>query len=214
MFKEMRIEHARTISDMQSKLIQIERNQVQNVQPRNNNNNRGNNNPQPRRNSPNDQRPPIPLESANVVDQPIPFSRPCESFHEESSCVVARKILDEATKEPINNVSQEGHCTYMISSSFTINNFSDEKDPMTQIYSETPSQEKILEIARSKGHTYQRKCKEQSQNKQVASERYKSGLKVDWAAWINNIKMFVPVLEFLYIPSQRATFFKALGMAQ
>jgi len=45
MFKEMRIEHARTISDMQSKLIQIERNQVQNVQPRNNNNNRGNNNP-------------------------------------------------------------------------------------------------------------------------------------------------------------------------
>jgi len=69
-----------------------------------------------------------------------------------------------------------------------------------QTYGENPSQEKILEIAKNKGYTYQRKGKEQSQNKQVASEIYKSGLKVDWVAWINSIKMFVPVLELLKLP--------------
>lgn len=49
----------------------MERNQAQNVQPRNNNNNnRNNNNPWPRRNPSNDQKPPTPLESTNVVDHP------------------------------------------------------------------------------------------------------------------------------------------------
>lgn len=37
---------------------------------------------------------------------------------------------------------------------------------------------------------------------------------MDWAAWINNIKMSVPVLELLKIPSQRASFFRAWGIAQ
>ena len=92
----------------------------------------------------------------------------------------------------------------MISSSFTINNFNDKKDPITQVCGETQSREQILEIARSKGYTYQRKGKDQNQNKQVASEKYKSGLKVDWATWINNIKMSISVLELLKIPSQRA----------
>jgi len=55
--------------------------------PRNNNNN---NNPWPRRNPPNDQRPPTPLESANVIDEPVPFCKPCKSFHEESACALAR----------------------------------------------------------------------------------------------------------------------------
>lgn len=50
----------------------------------------------------------------------------------------------------------------MIPSSFTINNFSDEKDPVTQIYGETPSKEQILEIAISKGYTYQYKGRDQN----------------------------------------------------
>jgi len=78
----------------------MERNQAQTMQPRhNNNNNRGNNNPWPRRNPPNDQRPPTPLEYANVVNQHVPFCIPCEIFHEESACDISRKILDEATNE-------------------------------------------------------------------------------------------------------------------
>ena len=39
MIKEIRIEHAREISAMQSRSIQIERNQAQNIKRRNNNNN-------------------------------------------------------------------------------------------------------------------------------------------------------------------------------
>jgi len=105
-------------------------------------------------------------------------------------------------------------CRNMIPSSFAINNFSEEKDPITQAYRKKPSQEQILEIAKSKGYIYQRKSKDQNQSTQIASKRYKSGLKIDWAAWINSIKMSVPVLELLRIPSQRASFFKALGMVQ
>lgn len=37
---------------------------------------------------------------------------------------------------------------------------------------------------------------------------------MDWVTWINNIKIFVPVLELLKIISQRAYFFRALGMVQ
>lgn len=104
--KEMRVEHALEVSVMWSRLIQMEQNQNQNIQPKNNNDNRGNNNPWPRRKPPSDQRPPTPLEAANVADHPIPFFRPCANFHEESACAIARKNLDEGTNEHINNVIQ------------------------------------------------------------------------------------------------------------
>lgn len=55
--KEIKIENFRTISDMQNKLIHMERSQMQNMQSRNNNNNKGNNNPWSIRNPSNDQRP-------------------------------------------------------------------------------------------------------------------------------------------------------------
>lgn len=41
----------------------------------------------------------------------------------------------------------------MISSAFAINTFNEEKDPITQAYGEKPSQEKILELPKSKGYT-------------------------------------------------------------
>lgn len=132
----MKIKHARQISDMQNQLIQMERSRTQNVSPWNNNNNRGSNNLWPRKNPPNDWRPSTPLESANMVDEPIPFCRPCESFHEESTCAFARRILEEGANQQVNNAghdaSKESRCADMISSSFTINNFSEEKDPITQ----------------------------------------------------------------------------------
>lgn len=146
LIKDMKIEHAREMNFMQARLIQMERSQAQNIQPRNNNN-RGNNNTWPKKNPLNEQRPPNPLESTNIVEQPMPFCRPCESFHEESSCAFAKRIIDEGTSEQINIISQEFDsssegedcCTEIIPSSFTINNFSDEKDPITQIYGERPS---------------------------------------------------------------------------
>jgi len=62
----------------------------------------------------------------------------------------------------------------MISSSFAINNFNEENDSVTQAYSKRPSQEKILEISKSKGYTYQRQRKDQNQSKQISFKRYKS----------------------------------------
>lgn len=102
----------------------------------------------------------------------------------------------------------------MISSTFAINTFDEENHPITQLYGDKPTQEHVLELAKSKGYTYQRKGKGQSHNKQVPSERYKSGLNMDWVAWINNIKMSAPILELLKIPSQRTSFFRALGVLQ
>jgi len=58
----------------------------------------------------------------------------------------------------------------MISSAFAINTFNEEKDPITQAYGKKPSQEQILELAKSKGYTYQRKSKGQSQGKKVPSK--------------------------------------------
>lgn len=92
----MKIKHARKISDLQNHLIQMERSRIQNMLPMNNNSTRGNHNPWQRRNPPSDQRPPTRLEPANVVDEPIPFCRPCESFHEESTCAFVKRILEES----------------------------------------------------------------------------------------------------------------------
>jgi len=102
---------------------------MQNMPPRNNNNNKGSNNPWPRKNPPNDQRPSTLPESANMVDEPISFCRPCESFHEESTSAFARRILEEGANQQVNNAGQdapkESRCANMISSSFPINNFSE-----------------------------------------------------------------------------------------
>ena len=81
----------------------MERFQMQNVPPRNNNDNKSNNNnPWPRRNPLSDQRPPTPLESTNMIDDLIPFCRPCKSFHEERTCAFARRILEESRNQQDN----------------------------------------------------------------------------------------------------------------
>jgi len=74
--------------------------------PRNNNNNVGNNNPWLRKNPSNDQRPPTLLESANMAEEPIPFYRPCDKFHEESTSSFARIILKVGTNQQVNNVGK------------------------------------------------------------------------------------------------------------
>lgn len=130
----MEIKHAKQISDMHNQLIQMERNtkmQMQSMPPGNNNNNSGNNNNQwPKRNSSNDQRHPTPLESANIVDESIPFCRPCDSLHKESTCAFARRILEESKYQQTNNASQgessESQCANIISSAFAINSFNEE----------------------------------------------------------------------------------------
>jgi len=84
---------------------------------------------------------------------------------------------------------------------------------LAKLYGEKPSPEKIMEIARDKGLTYQRRDKDQSGN-QIPSRTFKpdlnSGLDVDLGSWFNNAKIWVLVPEIAKIPSQRDKLLKAI----
>ena len=87
-------DHAKEISTLQSRLVQMERAQAQNSQPRNhNNNNRGNNTWQKKGQS-SEQRPPNPLEATNLVDEAPPYCRACDALHEEVTCPTVKRIMN------------------------------------------------------------------------------------------------------------------------
>lgn len=92
-----------------------------------------------------------------------------------SICAFAKRILEESRYQQNNNVSQgkssECPCANMISLTFAINTFDEEMDPITQAYGDKFTQEQVLELAKSKDYTYQRKGKGQSQNIQVPAKR-------------------------------------------
>ena len=77
LIKQMDINHANQLNAMQNRLIAMERDQSSRPQHRPNDK-------WPKRLPPQDQRPPNPFESTNLVDhQVIPYCRPCRQFHEE-----------------------------------------------------------------------------------------------------------------------------------
>jgi hypothetical protein len=80
LIKQMEINHANQMNAMQNRLIAMER--AQSSRPHHKPNDKW-----PKRPPPQDQRPPNPFESTNLVDhQAIPYCRPCGQFHEESTC--------------------------------------------------------------------------------------------------------------------------------
>jgi hypothetical protein len=82
-------EHASQMNAMQNRLIAMER--AQSSKPQHKPNDRW-----PKRPPPQDQRPPNPFESTNLVDhQVIPYCRPCGLFHEESTCQVFLQVCNE-----------------------------------------------------------------------------------------------------------------------
>lgn len=87
---------------IQNRLVAMERNQAGWFQ------NRGNEKWQ-KRGPPNEHRPPNPLESTNIVDDSIPYCRPCEEMHDEATCPYVRRILGglAGTSEQINLVGKE-----------------------------------------------------------------------------------------------------------
>jgi hypothetical protein len=96
LIKQMEINHANQLKEhvsqmnaMQNRLIAMER--AQSTRPQHRPNDK-----LPKRPPPQDQRPPNPFESTNLVDhQAIPYCRPCGQFHEESTCQVFLHICDE-----------------------------------------------------------------------------------------------------------------------
>jgi hypothetical protein len=87
-------------------------------------------------------------------------------------------------------------------------------DNMTRLYGEKPTPEQILEMAKYKGVTYQRKGNDNaSKSSQIipkASTPPDTDLSVDLGSWISNAKVLVPVSEFIKIPSQKIKLLKAI----
>ena len=82
MMKQMMVNHTSQLNAMQNRLIAMERTHVQNhrsFQPRPNE--------EWKKKYPHqEQRPPNQLKSNNMVDEVPPYCKPCEEFHEESTC--------------------------------------------------------------------------------------------------------------------------------
>jgi hypothetical protein len=83
-------EHVNQMNAIQNRLIVMERGQASRPPHRPNEK-------WPKKFPPQDQIPPNPLESTNWVDhQAIHYCRPCEQFHDESTCQVFLHLYDEA----------------------------------------------------------------------------------------------------------------------
>jgi hypothetical protein len=106
LIKQMEINHANQLNAMQNRLIAMERGQASRPHHRPNDK-------WPKKPPPQDQRPPNPFESTNLVDhQAIPYCRPCGQFLEESTCQVFLHLCDEmgpyrAENEQVNMFGHE-----------------------------------------------------------------------------------------------------------
>jgi len=95
--------HVAQLNAMQTRLISMERSQVNRFKPRQNNEKWKNKGP------PQDHRPPNQLEVMNVVQQETPpFCRACEAFHEESTCLVFCQINQQGFLGSNNYVGFSG----------------------------------------------------------------------------------------------------------
>jgi hypothetical protein len=98
-------EHASQMNAMKNRLIAMERGQDSRPQHRPNDK-------WPKKSPPQDERPPNPFESTNWVDhQAIHYCRPCEQFHDESTCQVFLHLYDETRPYGYSNeqVNMLGH---------------------------------------------------------------------------------------------------------
>ena len=62
------------------------------------------------------------LDSANMVEEVIPWCRPCEEFHQESTCYVANQVMEHGLPEVSNqetNTSEPDHI-YMVGQAYPL----------------------------------------------------------------------------------------------
>jgi hypothetical protein len=215
LIKEMEVSHTNQINALQNRLITMERS----------NSNRKQHKPNekwPRRPPQNDQRPPNPFESTNLVEHhSIPYCRLCGEFHEESTCLF---YLEECENkygnqgnEQVNMCNERYYGAmydwmdvndYGSSGNFMNGNI----DKATENYGHKPNPQQVVEMAKYRGTTYQRdgnksQYKGQTSVPKVSPTHPKSNvpinayLNIDLGGWLSNAKMLVPVLELMKIPS-------------
>ena len=97
--------HTNQMNAIQNQLVAMDKNQVGRFQ------NQGNDRWK-KRGPPNENRPKNLLDSTNLVDDSMPYCRPCDDLHNELTCPYAKRILDGemvGTSEQINVVGKEHH---------------------------------------------------------------------------------------------------------
>jgi hypothetical protein len=231
--KQMEINHANQLKEhvsqmnaMQNRLIAMERGQASRPQHRPNEK-------WTKRPPPQDQIPPNPFKSTNLVDhQAIPYCRPCGQFHEESTCQIFLHVCDEmgpyrAENEQVNMFGHEyniGMYEWMdlMEHSEGVNSMNNVMvDKATKNFGPKPTPHQVAEMARYRGITYQRNGnRSQDRNQEnipkVAPTPPKSNvhassdLNIDLGGWLSNAKMLVPVSEIMKIPSQREKLLRAI----
>jgi hypothetical protein len=90
----------------------------------------------------------------------------------------------------------------------------EEYDNATRLYGKKPTTEQILEMARHKGVTYQRRGNDNTNKSYQKVPKPltppTTNLSVDLGSWISNAKVLVPVSELIKIPSQKEKLLKAI----
>ena len=217
LIKTMEANHTTQMNAIQHRLVAMERNQYGRFQ------NRGNDIWQ-KMGPPNEHKPPNPLESTNLVDDSIPYCRPCDEMHDEATCPYVRRILEGGmvgTNEQINVVGKEHHLSMenwmgvvenrqkinkKSPSSHSVNNF-EELDRIIELYGEKYSSSQILEIVKDRERE---RNKDRNQNATKIFIPPTSDFNIDLRGWINNAKILVLVTEILKISSQKLKLLKAI----
>jgi hypothetical protein len=236
LIKQMEINHANQLKEqvsqmnaMQNRLIAMERGQANRSQHRPNDK-------WPKKSPPQDQRPPNPFELTNWVDhQAAHYCRPCEQFHDESTCQVFLHLDDEtgpygSSNEQVNMFGHkysDGMYDWMDSDEHNegarnVNCMSDVVvDKVTKMFGPKPTPRQVAEMAKFRGITYQRNGNKNHSNNQAnfpkvvqnppKSDVYASSdLNIDLGGWLSNAKMLVPVSGLMKIPSQREKLLRAI----
>ena len=114
------------------------------------------------------QEPRIPnqIDSTNMVEDEIPYCRPCAQFHQENTCYIANQVMEQGIPKisTQDTPSSKPEFVNMVGQTYPLSyqhwqqavDYGLEKDLITQTYGENPTQEQVLEMrnARFKGATY------------------------------------------------------------
>jgi hypothetical protein len=217
LIKKMEVNHTSQINALQNRLITMERskNSRQQHKP---------NDKWPRRPPPNDQRPPNPFESTNLVNHhSIPY-RPCGEFHEESTCLVFLEDCygdyGDQGNELINMCGERyygGMYDWMGFDGSSGNFMNNNVDKATKKYGPKPTPQQVAEMAKYRGIAYQRNGNKSQYKGQTSVPKVSPSksnvpinpdLNIDLGGRFNNAKMLVPVSEIMKIPSQREKLIK------
>ena len=107
MLEKVKTDQDQFMTKIQNKIVTLERNSgPRNFQPKQN---------QVYQRKFPQQEPRIPnqLDSTNMVDEVIPWCRPCEQFHPESTCYIANQIIEHGMAEVSNQETTSGESDHV-----------------------------------------------------------------------------------------------------